>query len=241
MYYYHPPPLHIHRMNQSNDKGKSTRNHKYIELSIREVFETCNLETPVFIEDKFSISPTPILQIRFPKVIRDGSKRKVFRKIIHDLVELNPEFTITHVYLFINHINEIYANPKMEPVLLKKVVESQFEFIKSQENYINKSKRTLRSIHYKNKQVVSRNKKIKFSNRFRGIMERYQTFKMIQYSRNYLYDEHYTYTYQQIADLLGISLSSVKRHINNRKEDYEIEYWKFKEELEREVNENNVD
>jgi hypothetical protein len=234
-------PLNIHRVTPSNEKEKGTRKHNYIDLSIREVFEQCNLETPVFVEDYFSISPTPILQIRFPKVIKDGSKRKVFRKVIHDFLELNPDFTISHVYLFINHINENYAKPKMEPGLLKKVVESQFDLIKSQEDYVNKSKKTLRSIHYKNKGAVSRNKKIRFSSRFRGMMERYQTFQRIQYAMNFLYDEHGDYTYQQIADLLGLSLRTVKRRVKLKKEDFEREYLEFKEELEKVVNESNMD
>jgi hypothetical protein len=226
-----PPSLNIHRVNPPNEKEKGTRKHNYIDLSIREVFETCNLETPVFVEDHFSISPTPILQICFPRVIKDGSKRKVYRKVIHDFLELNPDFTISHVYLFINHINENYAKPKMEPGLLKKVVESQFDLIKSQKDYENKSKKTLRSIHYQNKGIITREKKIAFSNRFRGLMERYQTFKRIQDAMNFLYDEHDDYTYQQIADLLGLSVSTVKRRIKLKKEDFEREFEEFNEEI----------
>jgi hypothetical protein len=228
-----PPPTNIHRVNQSEDKVY--HKHEYIELSIQEVFETCNLETPVIIEDDFIISPMLINQIRFPKVIKDGSKRKVFRKVIHDFLELNPDSTISHVYLFINHINENYANPKMEPSLLKNVVESQYDFIMSQEDYVNNSKKILRSIHYKYKGSVSRDKKILFSNRFRGIMEGYLTFKRIQYAINFLHDEHYTYTNSQISSVLNISLSTVKRHIKKRRDEYEHEFENLKSDIEREV------
>lgn len=223
--------FNIHRVNPPNEKEKGTRKHNYIDLSIREVFETCNLETPVFVEDHFSIAPTQILQIRFPRVIKDGSKRKVYRKIIHDFLELNPDFTISHVFLFINHINENYAKPKMEPGLLKKVVESQFDFIKSDENYVNKSKKILRSIHYKNKSTVPSKKKKEISNRFSGMMKRFQTYQRIQNAINYLLDEHGSYTYQQIADLLGLSVSTVKRHVKLKKEDFEREFDEFKEEI----------
>ena len=72
-------------------------------------------------------------------------------------------------------------------------------------------------------------------------MEKYITFKRIQYAMNYLVDEHDTFTNQQISDLLEISLSTVKRHINNRKEDYENEYLDFKKEIEKVVDEINVD
>jgi DNA-directed RNA polymerase specialized sigma24 family protein len=58
---------------------------------------------------------------------------------------------------------------------------------------------------------------------------------------NFLYDEHGDYTYQQIADLLGLSLRTVKRRVKLKKEDFEREYLEFKEELEKVVNESNMD
>jgi len=73
------------------------------------------------------------------------------------------------------------------------------------------------------------------------MMERYQTFQRIQHAMNFLYDEHGDYTYQQIADLLGLSLRTVKRRVKLKKEDFEREYLEFKEELEKVVNESNMD
>jgi AraC-like DNA-binding protein len=223
-------------MTPSNEKERGTRKHNYIDLSIREVFEKCNLETPVYFDGDYFISPTPILSIRFPKVIYDGSKRKVFRKVIHDFMTLNPDFTISHVYLFINHINENFAKPKMEPGLLKKVVESQFDLIKSQDDYLNKSKKTLRSIHYLNKGAIPSVKKKGISSRFRGMMERYLSFQRVQHARNFLYDEHGDCTYQQIADLLGLSIRTVKRHVKLKKEDFEREYRELMIQIEKEMN-----
>lgn len=225
------PPPNIHRMNPSNPLPKKRTTHQYIDLTIREVFEQINLETPVHIDGNFCISPTLILSIRFPRFIRDGSKRKVYRKVIHDLMTLNPDFTISHVYLFLNHINDNYATPKMNSVLLKKVVESQFEYITCQPSYQNNSKKTLRSIHYKNREKISTNNKKKLSNRMRGLLERYSTFKRIGYAINYLLDEHYVYTNKQISELLGISISTVKRNIKLNKEDFEREFHKIIEEL----------
>lgn len=228
---YNTPPIKIHRVNPPNQLSKKQIKHKYIDLSIRDVFEQMNLETPVHFDGDFCISPTPILTIRFPRVIRDGSKRKVYRKVIHDIMTLNPDFTISHVYLFINHINENYANPKMDLVLLKKVVENQFEFITGQPNYQNKSKKTLRSIHYKNRKVISTNKKRGISNRFEGLMKRFRTYKRVQYAINYLLDEHYTYTNKQISELLGVSISTVKRNIKLKREDFERDYVEFTKEI----------
>jgi hypothetical protein len=225
------PPTNIHRMNPSNQVPKRQTKHNYIELSIRDVFEQMNLETPVQFDGDFFISPKPILTIRFPRFIRDGSKRKVYRKVIHDVMTLNPDFTISHVFLFINHINENYATSKMDSTLLKKVVESQFEYITGDPNYLNKSKKTLRSLHYRNRGDISTKKKREFSNRFRGLMERYSTFKRIGYAINYLLDEHYTYTNKQISELIGVSISTVKRNLKLKKEDFEREFKELNKEI----------
>jgi len=67
------PNTNIHRVNPQSQSQKIKVKHKYIDLSIKDVFEQMNLETPVHIDEDFCISPTPILSIRFPRVIRDGS------------------------------------------------------------------------------------------------------------------------------------------------------------------------
>ena len=58
----------------------------------------------------------------------------------------------------------------------------------------------------------------------RGILDRTSTWKRIQNTINFLLDEYETYTYQEIADLLGISLSTVKRHIKTDKSLLEKEF-----------------
>jgi hypothetical protein len=233
---YITPPNNIHRVNPSNQLSKTKTKHKYIDLSIKDVFEQMNLETPVHFDGDYLISPTPIVSIQFPKVIYDGSKRGVFRKVIHNLMTLNPDFTISHVYLFLNHINENFAKPKMEVVSLKNLVESQFDFIREQPNYQNKSRKTLRSLHYKNRGDISTKKKRELSNRFRGLMERYSTYKRIGYAINYLLDEHYTYTNKQISELLGVSISTVKRNLKLKKEDFESEFHEFNKEIQEVLN-----
>jgi hypothetical protein len=230
------PNTNIYCMNPQSQSPKKRNKHEYIELSIREVFEKCNLETPVHFDGDYLISPTPIVSIQFPKVIYDGSKRGVFRKVIHNLMTLNPDFTISHVYLFLNHINENFAKPKMEVVSLKNLVESQFDFIREHPNYQNKSKKTLRSIHYKNRGNISTKKKRELSNRFRGLMERYSTYKRIGYAINYLLDEHYTYTNKQISELIGVSISTVKRNLKLKKEDFEREFREFNKEIQEVLN-----
>jgi DNA-binding MarR family transcriptional regulator len=206
----------------------------YQKLNIKDVFRICNFETPVDVPDKVKISPLKILSIRFPNVIRDGSKRKVFRKVIHDLIDLNPQFTLSHLYTFIDFINQNFARPPMEGDLLRKVVESQFEYIQNQKTqnlYTNNSKRTLRCIHYENRKNISPNLRRSLSNRLRGILDRYVNFKRIENARNYLLEEHERYTNKEIAELLQISESTVKRHIKKNKASFEEEVEKFEREL----------
>jgi hypothetical protein len=196
----------------------------YIEINISDVFDQCILETKVDILDSILIEPIPILSIRFPRIIKDGQKRKVFRKVIHDFMELNPNISYSHILKFINHINEKFASPQMEREFLKKVVKSQFDFIRNQVEYKNNSKKSLRVIHYGKNTIVKSSIKKKYSNQIRGVLDGYITHKKIVNAINYLLDEHGEYVYQDISNLLEISLSTVKRHIRRKKIEYEGEY-----------------
>jgi hypothetical protein len=188
------------------------------------VFDKWILETKVDVVDSILIEPIPILTIRFPKIIKDGSKRKVFRKLIHDIMELHPNGSYGYVLNIINHINENFASPKMEGEFLKKVVKSQFNYIRNQEGYKNKSKKSLRVIHYEKNIIVKSSLKKKYANQIRGILDGYLTHKNIINAANYLLDEHGDYVYQDIANLMEISLSTVKRHILKEKIDYQRKY-----------------
>jgi predicted transcriptional regulator len=65
----------------------------------------------------------------------------------------------------------------------------------------------------------------------RGILDRYVNFKRIENARNYLLEEHERYTNKEIAELLQISESTVKRHIKKNKASFEEEVEKFEREL----------
>jgi hypothetical protein len=215
--------LNIHSVNPKNPD--------FYTDSIRDVFQNCRLETPIYVEDKFKISPTPILQIRYPNIIKDGFKRKVYRRIISDFIELNPTCSLSMVFQFINHINENFAHPKMNLGHLKYIVVHQWTYIHSQKSWVNDSTKRMKCIHYHKSVLIPRKIKIRYSKQLQGLLERYKTFKKIQNSINFLLDEHDSFTYNQISDLLCISISTVKRYINKRKHDFENEYLEFINDL----------
>lgn len=227
------PPTNIHCVNPSDNKEKTRLN--YINISTGEVYESSNFETHVEVEGKFLVSPQRILQIRYPKLIKEGSRHKVFRKIIHDYIHLNPNATISHVYLFIKTINENHASPKLDNRLLKSLVENQFKFIKNNPEYKNCSKKLLRLIHYPKKSVLSGKEKSSFNLKLRGILDRYSTYRRIENAINYLFDEHNGYTNKQVAELLGIHLSTVKRLLKYKISDFDNEFQDLMKEIERTI------
>jgi hypothetical protein len=230
---YPPPSTQIHRLTlKPNSKPKKI---DYAEINTLDVFDKWILETKVDVVDSILIEPIPILTIRFPKIIKDGSKRKVFRKLIHDIMELHPNGSYGYVLNIINHINENFASPKMEGEFLKKVVKSQFNYIRNQEGYKNKSKKSIRVIHYEENIIIKSSKRKKYANQIRGVLDGYLTHKNIVNAANYLLDEHGDYVYQDIANLMEISLSTVKRHIHKEKIDYQRKYVSIITELKNHI------
>lgn len=234
-----PPPHHIHRVTPKRKSKSKQMDVDYVEINISDVFDQCILETQVDILDSILIEPIPILCIRFPRIIKDTQKRKVFRKVIHDFMELNPNISYSHILKFIIHINEKFASPQMEREFLKKVVKSQFDFIRNQVEYKNNSKKSLRVIHYGKNTILKSSIKKRYSNKIRGVLDGYITHKKIINAINYLSDEHGEYVYQDISNLLEISLSTVKRHIRKKKVEYEVEFNSIVDEIKNHINDSN--
>lgn len=214
------PHTHIHRMTPSS-------NEKVIEINAVDLGNSLPrllYETKVEFEGKFLIVPILILTIRFPNVIVDGTKHQLYRRLVHDIIYLNPYATPEQIIKFIKYINNTYANPQMEYNHLKRLVSSQYKYIIENPNYINKSKKSNRVIHYQKRSLIPSKIKSELSNRMRGILDRALTWKRIKSAINFLIDEYETYTYQEIADLLEVSLSTVKRHIKIDKSSLEKEF-----------------
>ena len=229
---YKNTPLHILGMNPYID-NKIEEEVDAIETGVD--FGSHILETKVEFDGLYCIKPTPILSIRFPRRILDGSKHKVFRKNVHDFLYLNPIASLNSTIRFVGHINKDFGKPPMEYNHLKSLVRNQYEYIKSNKNYVNLSSKSLRVIHYQKRSLIPSKIRSKLSNQIRGVLESGLTWKRIQYVINYLLDEHETYTNQEVATTLGISKSTVKRHLSNVKSNYEKQFNSIVIEIEKTV------
>ena len=82
----------------------------------------------------------------------------------------------------------------------------------------------MRVIHYPKNIIVKSSQKIKYANQIRGVLDGYLTHNKIVHAINYLLDEYGDYVYQDIANLIEVSPSTVKRHIHKEKIDYQRRY-----------------
>jgi hypothetical protein len=189
------------------------------------------LETKIEFEGQYLILPTPILKIGFRIPIVDGTKHKVYRKLIHDLIYLNPNATHNQITRFLMHINYNYAIPKMQSYRLKNLVSSYYYYIKNNPNYINTSHKSLRVIHYQKRNIIPSNIRTNLSNKMRGLLDRMSTWRQIQNTISKLLDEYGEYTYKDISENTGYSISTIKRHHLRKKVEFEMEYESILKEI----------
>lgn len=225
-------PQHIRGMNPYID-NKIEKEVDAIDTGVE--FGSHILETKVEFDGLYCIKPTPILSIRFPRRILDGSKHKVFRKNVHDYISLNPNGSLNSTIHLVGQINKNFGKPPMEYNHFKSLVRNQYEYIKSNKNYVNLSRKSLRVIHYQKRSLIPSTVRSKLSNQIRGVLESGLTWKRIRYVINYLLDEYGTYTNQEVATTLGISKSTVKRHISNVKSNYEKQFNGIVNDIEKTV------
>jgi hypothetical protein len=221
-------PQHIHQMVPAHNDNK-VRNYS-------DLLEKYYLETRVEFEGQFLIKPVSILSIRFPNKIFDGKKHSVYRKVIHNFMEINPGVEYTAVLVLISHINDNFATPPMNYNHLKNLVKSQYDYIRNKDGYINTSKKSIRIVHYRDRGSIPFETRNHLSKKLNGFLQRSLTWKKIQYAKNYLLDEHDTFTYKEISSLIGMSESSVKRTIKIKKSELEKEFKIILDDIEKVVN-----
>ena len=214
-------PQHIHRMNPIE-----------IPIVTNEISDSGILfETKVEIDELFEIIPIPIHSIRFPKFINDGSKHKVFRKITHDFLNLNPNADIETTLNYISHINRSFAKPPMDYHHLRDIIISQFQHIKNNPDYLYSSKSQIRLLHYKERKKINSKERRIYANKIRGVLDKTLTWKRIQEVVNFLLDEYGEYTYKDISKNTGYSISTIKRHHSRNKIEYEMEFESILKEI----------
>ena len=104
--------------NEKTSLFTEERNNNRLKFTLYEYndfMKVLKLKTDVeVLNDVVDFKEIEFVEVKFPRIIIDGRKRKAYSGIIHHLVYLNPNIDPSYIYSYLVYLNNIVANPKME-------------------------------------------------------------------------------------------------------------------------------
>jgi hypothetical protein len=148
-------------------------------ISFEQTFSSVKLKTEYDNKNSIvDIDPVPYASIRFPRIITDGNKRRIYTGILYALVYLNPKSDANYLYNVLRHLNDRFAKPKMDINELKRL----FEFIYSNIDYedILSFPTKIKKVHFNKNCGLTPKERSYLANAINGVLRMNDSIKRIQ-------------------------------------------------------------
>ena len=182
-------------------------------LSIFDINSNLITRTKYTNRKDIDIDTIPWNDIKIPRVIKDGNKRRIYTRLIHSLFHLNPEVDPKWVLGYIYNVNRNCADPKMSYRDLLSLFNLQYRYIKS-DNYEYQNFR-YKSLHINPDLNLTGGQKSLVANKVNGCIRKNKTKSKIAAAINQLSNENKDYSVSSISTMSGVSRKTVGFYIND--------------------------
>jgi hypothetical protein len=182
-------------------------------LSISDINSNLITRTQYTNRKDIDIDTIPWNDIKIPRVIKDGNKRRIYTRLIHSLFHLNPEVDPKWVLGYIYNVNRNCADPKMSYRDLLSLFNLQYRYIKS-DNYEYQNFR-YKSLHINPDLNLTGGQKSLVANKVNGCIRKNKTKSKIAAAINQLSNENKDYSVSSISTMSGVSRKTVGFYIND--------------------------
>jgi len=182
-------------------------------LSITEIDTHLITKTKYINKSDIDIDTIPWTDIKIPRKIRDGYKRKLYTYYFHALFNLNPEIDPKWIFAYVYNINRNCADPRMSYRDLLSLFNMQYGYIKSDRyNYQNNRKK---SLHINPDLDLTGGQKSLVANKVNGSIRKNKTKLKIAAAIEKLTKENEKHTISSISKLSGVSRKTVGCHMKD--------------------------
>jgi len=182
-------------------------------LSISDINSNLITRTNYTNKKDIDIETIPWTDIKIPRVIKDGNKRRIYTRLIHSLFHLNPEVEPKYVLGYIYNVNRNCADPKMSYKDLLSLFNMQYGYIKSDHyKYQNYRYKTL---HISPDAKLTSSQKSIIANKVNGCIRKNKTKSVIAAAINQFSNKEKDYSVSSISKTTGVSRKTVGLYINN--------------------------
>ena len=182
-------------------------------LSISDINSNLITRTKYINKKDIDIETVPWTDIKIPRVIKDGNKRRIYTRLIHSLFYLNPEVEPKYVLGYIYNVNRNCADPKMSYRDLLSLFNMQYGYIKSDHyEYQNYRYKTL---HISPDAKLTSGQKSIIANKVNGCIRKNKTKSVIAAAINQLINDEKDYSVSSISKMTGVSRKTVGLYLND--------------------------
>ncbi|MBK8683911.1 MAG: hypothetical protein IPN26_02410 [Bacteroidetes bacterium] len=170
-----------------------------------------------------------IVELKIPSYIPDGAKHKIFKAIIHQLVELNKDISEPDIYRFMYHVNSGRAVPPMDKRKLDTLIDFNIKEIRNNPDY-SYSNYIKRCVHFNSNCSLPGQLKRAISSKLNGKMKNNESIEKIQLAKELMVKEGIKPTIKGIARITGLDRNTVRKNFNKPLNDLSKEVDKINEE-----------
>lgn len=147
--------------------------------------------------------------ISIPEVIKDGTKHKLYTRIINGLYYINPGINRQQILSYLYYVNN-RATPQMEFKRLKRLIEYVCNGIKETGEV--KIKTKTKKIHFNKESNLDKKQKQKMAGSINGKLRRNETIRKIKEAKQELSNQNIEATQKRVMELTGLSIATIKRN-----------------------------
>ena len=211
------------QLNQSilNKKYNNTLIEPLSNIEFEEFMDKIVTKTPVVVNNPIvELFASEKMDVTFPREIRDTKKHSIYTIIIHKLIYLNPQLPSSYLFSYLNFINNYFGKPPMEYKKLIDLFTFVYSSIKNDENYEFKNKK-YKYVHFNNNSKLSGEEKRNLACKINGKRRSNTSIEKIITAKKELKSQGLKITQKALAEKTGLSISTIKRHINSEPVDLE--------------------
>tara|TARA_B110000503_G_scaffold110581_1_gene165474 strand:+ start:716 stop:2128 length:1413 start_codon:yes stop_codon:yes gene_type:complete len=211
------------QLNQSilNKENINTLIEPLSNIDFEEFMDKIVTKTPVVVNNPIvELFASEKMDVTFPREIRDTKKHSIYTIMIHKLVYLNPQLPASYLFSYLNFINNYYGKPPMEFKKLIDLFTFVYSSIKNDENYEFLNKK-YKYVHFNTNSKLSGGEKRNLACKINGKRRSNTSIEKIITAKKELKSQGLKITQKALAEKTGLSISTIKRHLNSEPADLE--------------------
>jgi hypothetical protein len=184
------------------------------QISFTEAISHVNLKTSYTVSNPIvDINPIEFAQVKFPRVITDGNKRRIFSGIMYTIKYLNPDVKFEYYYRVLQEINRNHAKPRMEEKELIRLCKFLYDNITADD--LVEFPTRIKSIHFNPEAGLGTKDKVQIANYLNATKRKAESIDKIIRAKKQLRSNCNEVTKKAVQKLTGLSYPTILKYYNS--------------------------